>query len=93
MADIRSAESCLGTVAVHMPGIQPTAVYRTPPCFICRQPSLADLSAHVAAALSAEAPVQDLLPEMPRPGREQLISGTHPACWAATFGHPTRTEE
>lgn len=71
-----------------MPDIQPTATYRTPSCLICRQVSLIELPAPIAAALSAGVPVQDLLPEMPRPEREQLVSGTHPACWAATFGQP-----
>jgi hypothetical protein len=32
--------------------------------------------------------VQVLLPAMPRPEREQLVSGTHPACWVAAFGDP-----
>jgi hypothetical protein len=67
---------------------QPTATYRTPPCFVCGRVSLIELHAATAAALSAGAPAQALLPEMPRPEREQLISGTHPACWAAAFGDP-----
>lgn len=71
-----------------MPDIQPTATYRTPPCLICRQVSLIELAAPIAAALSAGVLVQDLLPEMPRAEREQLVSGTHPACWAASFGEP-----
>lgn len=44
---------------------QPTATYQTPACIICGRISLVELPAHVAAALSAGAPVQDLLPEMP----------------------------
>ena len=58
---------------------QPTAIYRTPSCFFCCRVSLIDLSAAAAAALSAGVPVRVLLPEMPRPEREQLVSGTHPA--------------
>ena len=69
-----------------MSDTQPTATYLTPPCIVCRQTSAIELPAHIAAALSAGAPVQLLLPEMPRPEREQLVSGTHPACWAARFG-------
>lgn len=65
---------------------QPTAIYQTPSCFVCGRVSLIELHAATAAALSAGAPAQALLPEMPRPEREQLISGTHPACWAAAFG-------
>ena len=67
---------------------QSTAVYRTPSCFVCGRVSLIELPAAIAAALSAGAPVQVLLPGMPRPEREQLISGTHPTCWAAAFGDP-----
>jgi hypothetical protein len=70
----------------HMPDIQPTAIYRTPLCIVCRQVSYIELPAHIAAALSAGAPVQTLLPGMPRPEREQLVSGNHPACWAIRFG-------
>lgn len=71
-----------------MTDIQSTATYKTPPCIICRQVSFIQLPAYIGAALSAGVLVQDLLPEMPRPDREQLISGTHPACWAAQFGRP-----
>ncbi|MGT2427507.1 MULTISPECIES: hypothetical protein [Actinomycetes] len=67
---------------------QPTATYRTPPCFVCGRVSLIELPAATAAALSAGVPAQALLPDMPRPEREQLISGTHPACWATAFGDP-----
>ena len=65
---------------------QPTAIYRTPSCFVCGRVSLIELPAATAVALSAGVPVQVLLPEMPRSEREKLISGTHPACWATTFG-------
>lgn len=65
---------------------QPAATYRTTSCSVCGRVSLIDLPAATAAALSAGTPAQALLPAMPRPEREQLISGTHPACWAATFG-------
>ena len=67
---------------------QPAAIYQTPSCFVCGRASLIELPAATAAALSAGAPVQVLLPEMPRPEREQLVSGTHPACWTAVFGGP-----
>ena len=69
-----------------MSNAQSTATYVTPSCIVCRQVSYIELPAHIAAALSAGVPVQDLLPVMARPEREQLISGTHPACWAARFG-------
>lgn len=65
---------------------QPTAIYLTSSCFVCGCVSLIELPAAAAAALSAGAPAQSLLPEMPRQEREQLISGTHSACWAAAFG-------
>lgn len=67
---------------------QPTTTYQAPACIICGRISLVRLPAYLAAALSAGAAAQDLLPEVPRAEREQLISGTHPARWAATFGDP-----
>lgn len=67
----------------------PTATYRTPACIICGQVSRIELPGVTAAALAAGAPAQDVVPDLPRAEREQLISGTHPACWAATFGSPT----
>lgn len=67
---------------------QPTAMFQTPPCIVCGRSSVIELPAYAAAALSAGAPVQNVLPDLARPEREQLISGTHPACWAATFGTP-----
>ena len=60
--------------------METTAIYRTPSCAICGRESLVELPAYLAAALSAGAPAQDVLPEMPRADREQLISGTHPDC-------------
>ena len=67
-------------------GTQPMTTYRTPDCFVCGRVSVLELPAYAAAALSAGAPAQQVLPDLPRAEREQLISGTHPACWAATFG-------
>lgn len=69
-----------------MSDTQPTATYVTPSCIVCRQVSHIELPAHIAAALSAGVPVQNLLPGMARPQREQFVSGTHPASWAVRFG-------
>jgi hypothetical protein len=59
---------------------------RTPICFLCHRAAQITIPTAAAAALGAGALVQDVLPEMPRPMREQLITGTHPACWTAAFG-------
>ena len=69
-----------------MPTTGPTTAVSTPACFLCHRADHITLPAYAAAALAAGAPVQDVLPDMPRPEREQLISGTHPDCWAAAFG-------
>ena len=65
---------------------EPMATYRPPNCFVCGRASFLELPAYVAAALSTGAPAKQVLPQGSRAGREQLISGTHPVCWAATFG-------
>jgi hypothetical protein len=63
-----------------------TILVRTPVCFRCHRADLVTLPTAAAAALAAGALMQEALPELPRPVREQLITGTHPACWAAAFG-------
>jgi hypothetical protein len=38
------------------------------------------------ARYSSGALMQDAFPDLSKELREQLISGTHPECWAALFG-------
>lgn len=53
---------------------------------ICHETSTVETGEAEALAWLAGQPVQDVWPEMPRAWREQLVSGTHPACWADMFG-------
>jgi hypothetical protein len=60
----------------------------TPPCLICRQTGTLAVTRAEASALHRGELVQDVLPTLAGPMREQLISGIHPACWRAAFGRP-----
>lgn len=62
------------------------ATITTRPCMFCHETSTVEATEAEALAWLAGQPVQDVWPEMPRAEREQLISGTHPACWAGVFG-------
>lgn len=58
----------------------------TPRCLHCKTSSdlivrRTDYQKWVAGAY-----IQQAFPEMPHEIREQLISGTHPACWKEIFG-------
>lgn len=56
-------------------------------CIICHQDARVALTCEQAADYDAGTrPLQDYAPALPREVRELLISGTHPQCWAATFG-------
>lgn len=63
-----------------------TTTITTKECMFCGKPSRIELTATQAGDLADGRPVQDVLPEMPRPLREVIISGTHPECWDNAFG-------
>lgn len=56
-------------------------IIQTPPCPICGEWGMIAIRSSAAAALLRGAPIQEAAPELPRPIREQRISGTHPDCW------------
>lgn len=58
----------------------------TPACLICGQTGQLALTRAEAGGLQSGAFVHDALPDVSRPLREQVISGTHPDCWTAAFG-------
>lgn len=60
----------------------------TPACMFCGKTSEMEVPVAAAKALESGAHIQDALPGMPAPEREQVRSGIHPECWAAGFGAP-----
>lgn len=57
----------------------------TPPCMKCGERSTVELTETERAALETGALIQLALPERDADFRELVISGIHPACWAAMF--------
>ena len=58
----------------------------TPTCVVCKQSSILTVPAAGYAVWKAGALIQDALPTLDVDTREQLMTGTHPACWDAIFG-------
>lgn len=59
---------------------------QTPMCCVCRKLGTIELSRKEIRDLESGMFVQDALPGQSAVVREQLISGTHPACWDQLFG-------
>ena len=57
----------------------------TPTCFACGEAGVLYVSLPNLLAWQAGALIQDAFPALNVDAREQLISGTHPACWDAMF--------
>ncbi len=58
---------------------------QTKPCIECGLTSMVTVSSNEYDRWRAGEHVQNVWPEMPLEERELLITGTHPACWAAMF--------
>ncbi len=58
---------------------------QTPMCCYCRKIGHIELSRKEIKDLESGLLIQDALPEQSADVREQLISGTHPACWNRIF--------
>jgi hypothetical protein len=63
-----------------------TYAYHTPTCVFCNQSGFITVPATIVPALIARAAgfgglMQDIAAVLSPEDREQLISGTHPACW------------
>jgi len=57
----------------------------TKTCLCCSKTGEVDVPEEGYAKWKAGAFIQNAMPEVPAPLREQLITGTHPACWEAMF--------
>jgi hypothetical protein len=53
---------------------------------LCGKTSTSDLTDDEWEAVRQHKYIQDALPNRSPEFREQVISGTHPACWDAAFG-------
>lgn len=62
------------------------ASYATPTCHLCGKAGTIELTSAEVHALNAGGFIQDTLAHRTPSEREQIISGTHPACWTALFG-------
>jgi hypothetical protein len=58
----------------------------TPTCFVCGNGGEVALTFDQFERLQGDGLMQDKLSEVSLDVREQLISGTHPACWDSIFG-------
>jgi hypothetical protein len=61
----------------------------TPKCTICNEVGTVILTENQVARYDRwkkrEGFIQDLLPDLDAPQREQLMTGTHPDCWKSQF--------
>ena len=57
----------------------------TPTCFICSKWDRILVDSAGYERWKKEQLIQDAFPEMDRGKREQLLTGTHPACWDTIF--------
>ncbi len=58
---------------------------QTPVCFHCRRAGFVQVLESDLEKYRNGMHAQEAFPEMPKELREQLISGTHPACWEEMF--------
>ena len=65
---------------------QTTTTVETPLCSWCGSKGYLEVPTEGLARRQAGALIQDAFPEMSRPEREQIVSGTHPECWEKMFG-------
>lgn len=55
-------------------------------CLWCHKESRVTVDREAFSAWISGAKVQDVFPALSADEREQLMSGTHPACWDAMWG-------
>lgn len=63
------------------------ATFETQVCMHCGKSTLVLLDIGKVNRWRAGEYVQSVWPEMTADARELLMTGTHPACWEAMFGH------
>lgn len=58
----------------------------TPPCMVCGKSSEMEVDSVALHRWQTQGwLIQTAFPDMPAPEREQLKTGTHPACWTEMF--------
>ena len=61
--------------------------FHTPICFMCGNGGTVRISSDAFTAWqNGNGPIQEFFPDLDLDTREQMISGTHPACWTEMFG-------
>ena len=68
------ADRILGTDGDHI-------AIATPTCSFCGKTGSVLFTDTEVRAIEAGAPIQNAVPRLDRPSREQFISGIHPNCW------------
>lgn len=57
----------------------------TPVCFVCGRDGMVTMLRTQFEAMRSGRLIQDACPDLHPADREQVISGTHPACWTSVF--------
>ena len=63
-----------------------TTTYTPPPCMVCGEATPIEVSTVALEQWQGGAFIQDAFGDLPAEVREQIKTGTHPACWDAMFG-------
>jgi hypothetical protein len=58
----------------------------TPPCFYCGAGGMMKVSSEGYLKRLNGAAIQEAYPDLSAGEREQMMTGTHPACWNAAYG-------
>lgn len=70
-----------------------TVTVETPACMVCSKATSMVVDADSLRAWQMGELIQNAFPTMSVDDREQLKTGTHPACWDAMFGLPEAEDE
>lgn len=62
-----------------------TTTLATPDCMVCGEGGFVEVPTSQYEARQNGAMIQEAFPDMPAPLREQILTGTHPACWDKMF--------
>ena len=59
--------------------------FQTPPCWVCKEPSVMVVVTEMLRRYHAGALIQDAFPNMSAEDRERIKTGIHEACWKTIF--------
>lgn len=62
-----------------------TIIVKTKPCCVCNEYEVWSLDRQLVDRWRGGENIQDVFPDMSAGEREQLITGTHAACWDKVF--------